>query len=75
MTSLKFVPPVTVSEAREAGEDFGFVGLTLSRPAFEKELVRHLFALEEPLAGNEIAADVIASFDQGAWNAWEVEKG
>jgi hypothetical protein len=75
MPRLKFLPPVTVSETREAGEDFGFASLALSRPAFEEELVRHLVVLEELLTGDQIAANAIANFDQGAWNAWEVGKG
>jgi hypothetical protein len=74
MPSLELAPPVTVSEAQKAGEDFGFASATLSRAAFELRLTKHLLALEDLLVGDEIAADAIASFDNGAWNAWEAGK-
>jgi hypothetical protein len=65
MPSLELAPPVTVSEAKKAGEDFGFAGVARSRTAFELKLTKHLLALEELLVGDEIAADAIASFDNG----------
>jgi hypothetical protein len=74
MPSLEFAPPITVSEAKRAGEDFGFTSNALTRTAFELKLTKYLLALEELLIGDEIAADAIASFDNGAWNAWEAGK-
>jgi hypothetical protein len=74
MPSLELAPPVTVSEAKKAGEDFGFASVALTRAAFELKLTKHLLALEELLVGDEMAADAIASFDNGAWNAWEAGK-
>jgi hypothetical protein len=74
MPNLELAPPVTASEAKKAGEDFGFASVALTRTAFELKLAKHLFALEELLVRNEIATDAIASFDNGAWNAWEAGK-